>query len=119
MRIWHEELIPHLCRPHLLSLWREGLGAYSIITNHKKGYSNHPAVKEFEKCPMHLIERLAYVREEMLSRGYKPKPMPDFKGEMFDWLDEEKFYKPWQTLEEQIEVLRNKKCDCQLKIKSK
>ncbi|MHA2330232.1 MAG: pyrimidine dimer DNA glycosylase/endonuclease V, partial [Candidatus Hodarchaeales archaeon] len=43
MRIWDISLIEFLCDKHLLAVWREGLGAYSIITNNKKGYSKHPA----------------------------------------------------------------------------
>lgn len=108
MRIWHESLIPKLCRQHLLAMWREGLGAYSIITNNKKGYRNHPAVKEFENNHLELKNRLWAVRQEMLKRGYNPKPLPDARmrcdGKVI----------PWQTLEEQIEIIKYKKCDCKV-----
>lgn len=88
-------------------MWREGLGAYKVITENKKGYRNHPAVKEFEDNALELKNRLYFVRKEMLARGYHPKPLPDAPmthGKV----------KEWQTLEEQIEVLKNKHCQCLL-----
>lgn len=111
MRIWHEQLIPHLCQKHLCAMWREGLGCYKIITENKKGYRNHPAVKEFENYPGRLLYRLSQVREEMLKRGYHPKELPKIK-----WIGFEVTYTPvetpWQTLEEQIEILKAKNCKC-------
>ncbi len=109
MRIWHEKLIPLLCQKHLCAMWREGLGAYKIIIENKKGYRNHPAVKEFENNPADLYERLRLVREEMLARGYHPKELPAII------VCKPGLTKPWQSLEEQIEVLRGKKCKCQIK----
>ncbi len=64
--MWHEKLIPKLCRQHLLAMWREGLGIYSILSNNKKGYRNHPAVKEFEDSLGVLWFRLYAVRREMI-----------------------------------------------------
>lgn len=91
-------------------MWREILGAWEIISKHKKGYANHPAVKEFELCPGALYDRLQFVREEMLARGYHPK---EFYIE-----NENKLIrcwpKEWQTLEEQIEILKSKGCKCKV-----
>ncbi len=112
MRIWHEQLIPRLCRQHLLAMWREGLGAYSIITNGKKGYRNHPALKEFEGCPNLLAQRLQAVRAEMLRRGYHPKEAPiPIQAELGAELER---YHEWQSLEEQVERLKAKGCGCQV-----
>lgn len=90
-------------------MWREGLGCYKIITENKKGYRNHPATKEFEHNAVGLWNRLVSVREEMLKRGYHPKPMPETAP---------KEYKPiiysWQTLDEQIKVLKTKNCKCKV-----
>lgn len=113
MRIWHESLIPKLCQKHLCAMWREGLGAYKIITENKTGYRNHPAVKEFENHRNLLWERLMLVRREMLTRGYNPKPLPDFLA--IQDIFPPKEYKEWQTLEEQIEVLKSKNCNCKTK----
>lgn len=111
MRIWHEELIPYLCRQHLLAMWREGLGAYSIIVNSKKGYSNHPAVKEFNRSSFYLYLRLAAVRDEMIRRGYHPKDLPDLTITPREVTD---IPRPWQDLKTQIHILENKGCECQI-----
>lgn len=117
MRIWHEDLIPKLCRQHLLAMWREGLGCYSIIINNKKGFRNHPQVKEFEDCPLALKRRLALMRREMVDRRYNPKKLP-FDNSPEGFYDSpycsviEAHYKPWQSLEKQIEILKKKGCEC-------
>lgn len=110
MRIWHEQLIPKLCQKHLCAMWREGLGAYSIITENKKGYSNHPAVKEFKNAPEKLLIRLHKVRNEMLNRGYEPKMIDGYSlsKSLNETIEE------WQPLEQQIEILKSKKCKCNL-----
>lgn len=113
MRIWHEQLIPKLCQKHLCAMWRESLGAYAIITGQVDGgsYKNHPAVKEFWNYNGNLYERLELIREEMLKRGYHPKPMPEAYSPMIFTSHNES---EWQTLEQQIEVLKNKKCNCKI-----
>lgn len=109
MRIWHEQLIPKLCRQHLLACWREALGAYSIIVNNKKcSYSNHPATKEFTDNPFKLWKRLRIIRAEMLKRGYNPKPLPEMATPSNKEIQE------WQTLEEQIKHLKSKGCECKI-----
>lgn len=109
MRIWHEQLIPKLCQKHLCAVWREALGCYKIITEGKKGYINHPATQEFLNYPDQLFDRLALIREEMLRRGYHPKDLP-IQPEMPDaGLPDE-----WQTLEQQIEILKAKHCKCNI-----
>ena len=107
MRIWHKNLITKLCRHHLLAMWMEGLGCYSIIIKNKKGYCKHPAVLEYTQCPELLWEILNDVRKEMLTRGYKPKNLPELV--IKNGLKQE-----WQSLEKQIEILYNKKCGCKI-----
>lgn len=109
MRIWHEDLIPKLCQKHLCAMWREGLGCYKIIMENKIGYKNHPATIEFSLSPDSLWNRLLLVRKEMLKRGYHPKEMPEKPFNKFDL-----GVTPWQTLEEQIEVLKLKNCKCKI-----
>lgn len=111
MRIWHEELIPKLCQKHLCAMWREGLGCYKIVTCQVSGgsYKNHPAVKEFENDTIELIRRLCLVREEMLSRGYNPKEL-----KLDNIFTSSEVFKPWQTLEEQIEIIKKKGCKCKI-----
>lgn len=110
MRIWHAELIPKLCQKHLCAMWREGLGAYKIIIENKKGYRNHPAIKEFLNSPFTLAKRLLYVRNEMIKRGYHPKEVGFPLHEMWGMGE----CKEWQTLDEQIQVLKSKGCKCKI-----
>jgi hypothetical protein len=93
-------------------MWREGLGAYKIITENKKGYRNHPATQEFIDAPYELWRRLGLVREEMLKRKYHPKDMPKKPYPLS--VPEYEPIKEWQTLEEQIEILKAKGCKCDL-----
>jgi len=113
MRIWHEKIIPRLCSKHLVAVWREALGCYKIITENKKGYSNHPATIEFKDCPDKLYKRLELIRSEMLSRCYHPKDLP---AKCKDTNSEPK---EWQSLEEQLERLKEKRltiksCKCNI-----
>lgn len=111
MRIWHKSLIPNLCDKHLLAVWREGLGAYKIITENKNGYRNHLATQEYINCPELLHDQLSLIRQTMLIRGWKPKELPakiSYGGD----------FKEWQSLEEQIERLKKKNCKCVDKLKS-
>jgi len=110
MRIWHEQLIPYLCQKHLCGCWREGLGMMSILLEDKKAHRNYPATKEFEYSINYLWVRLNKVRNEMLRRGYHPKelPNPQYYKIVYSNLPP----KEWQTLEEQLEVLKSKKCKC-------
>lgn len=113
MRIWHESLIPLLCRQHLLAMWREGLGCYKIVTGQVDGgsYKNHPATKEFINAPYELMYRLFLVREEMIKRGYHPKEVKgvcSLAGINNDVTSE------WQSLDEQITILKAKGCQCSI-----
>lgn len=119
MRIWHQKLISKLCRQHLLAVWREGLGCYKIVCNPEiKGYRKHPAVKEFEYSPMILMERLELIRDEMISRGYHPKSLPGYPPAGIPWYDGgyigKHGYKPWQSYNKQLQLLKSKNCDCKI-----
>lgn len=105
MRIWHEQLVPKLCRQHLLALWRESLGCYKIITEGKSGYRNHPATQEFIDSPVALWNRLSVIRSEMLARGWNPKPLPKL-------VNKHGAVKERQSLNEQIARLKEKGCNC-------
>jgi uncharacterized protein (TIGR02328 family) len=107
MRIWHEDLIPGLCRQHLLAVWREALGAYKIITENKQGYRNHPATQEFIHSPELLHKRLRVIRNEMIRRGYHPKELPElvtFGGDI----------REWENKEQQINKIKSKNCNCKV-----
>ena len=121
MRIWHESLIPHLCRQHLLAMWREGLGCYKIVTGQVDGgsYKNHPATREFLQAKAHLWVVLKQLREEMIKRGYHPKSMPrkPYYNMTFIRFCREEDYRnkyQWQSLEKQIEIIKAKGCQCKV-----
>lgn len=114
MRIWHEQLIPKLCQKHLCGMNREMRGAYNIIANYwqtkeKRGYFNHPATQEFLYCPNRLYGVMQSVVEEMKKRGYHPSPLPE-KSIINGGFDG--YFMEWQSLDEQIKILRFKGCKC-------
>jgi hypothetical protein len=89
-------------------MWREGLGLYSILTNNKSGYENHPQTKEFRGNIAELSNRLLMVRNEMLKRGYNPKEVN------FKFPESGNGYIRWQSLEDQVEILKEKGCECNI-----
>lgn len=119
MRIWHEKLIHHLCRQHLLACWREGLGCLNILLKGKEGYRNHPQVVMYENHIDDLLYILKRIRIEMLFRGYKPRKIINEDNELLrKYPYSSTDLKEWQTLEEQIDVLKSKKCSCYGSIKN-
>jgi hypothetical protein len=121
MRIWNEQLIPHLCRQHLLAQWRESLGCYKIVTGQVDGgsYYKHPMTKEFILSPMVLFDILRRTREEMLKRGYNPKELPncivDPDDSLVTIMEAEQRYREineYQTVDEQIAIIKQKGCKC-------
>ena len=91
-------------------MWREGLGAYKIIIEGKQGYRNHPATQEYINAPHALYGVLALVRDEMLKRGYHPKEMP-VQPQISTNIEN---IKPWQSIEEQLAILKAKGCKCEV-----
>jgi len=70
MRIW--DIHPkHLCRNHLLGEHRELHAIWSILTNDKKGYKNHPETKRWENKLAALYGRHEQLVTEMAKRGYR------------------------------------------------
>lgn len=110
MRLWHTELVPKLCQKHLCAMWREGLGCWAIVRGNKQGYRNHPATKEWIGDDLGLYMRLCHVRCEMLRRGYNPKHIPCTHIEFLRLTGVQN--PEWQTLEQQIEILKAKGCKC-------
>ena len=114
MRVWHKNLIPQLCNMHLVALWREARIMFYGIINDKPGWRNHPARKEFENCPDKLWDRMMLVKNEADKRGlnFKAPIPPRPKESGIEPIE-------WQSLEEQIEILKQKskdieRCKCRL-----
>lgn len=107
MRIW--DLPPsQLCRVHLLGEHRELHALWTIITQDKSGYKNHPETKRWVGKLRALYNRHEALAEEMKKRGYNHKSPLDKtlatgSGEQDVFL---------HTNEEQKELLKEKPCTC-------
>lgn len=112
MRIWNEISPEKLCREHLLAEHREALCIWSVITNDKKGYSNHPEVLRYKFNLGALWMRHNKIIKEAKNRGYNFKDLPNWlvylnMQPIVTYLEPE----PWDN---QIETLKNKKCGCKI-----
>lgn len=107
MRIW--DINPkYLCREHLLGEHRELHAVWSILTKNKKGYRNHPEVLRWrDKLPA-LYKRHEKEVKEMMARGYNHySPLSKEKGSFI----QKQFI---NSIKEQKEILKNKKCNCKI-----
>ncbi|MFA5014000.1 MAG: pyrimidine dimer DNA glycosylase/endonuclease V [Actinomycetota bacterium] len=110
MTIWHEKLIPKLCRQHLLASWKEARQVYLVIINQEE--SNYPQVKEFQYHLNRLIWIMYCFRRELIARGYHPKRIHDC--DEYPLVKDWNSYRRQQSLHEQIEALRLEKCECEI-----
>lgn len=109
MRVW--DVSPEiLCRQHLLGEHRELHGLWNILVEGKQGYSRHPETRRWEGKLAALYARHEALVAEMTGRGYRHHSPLDpglATGE------------PIQTafidrLDTQVELLRQKGCDCRV-----
>ncbi len=107
MRIWD---IPakKLCRNHLLGEHSELHGIWSILTQGKKGFSNHPEVLRWSGKLKALYLRHQELVEEMQARGYRHNSPLDV--ELATGNEQQDEYV--DSYEEQVRILNNKGCDC-------
>ena len=107
MRIW--DIPPKkLCRNHLLGEHNELHAMWNILTQGKKGYSNHPETKRWQGKLRALYMIHEGIVKEMISRGYNHKSPLD-KSLAVGRSVQNSFVDP---VERQIEILRQKGCDC-------
>lgn len=70
MRVW--DLPPSsLCRKHLLAQHNEIHGLWTVITQDRSGYANHPETLRWRGRLRALFARHEATAAEMLSRGYR------------------------------------------------
>ncbi len=69
MRIW-DVSVNKLCRQHLLGEHAELHCLFSIISNKKKGFANHPETKRWRGKLAALYKRHEQQIKEMKKRGY-------------------------------------------------
>ena len=109
MRIW--DLSPDiLCRKHLLAEHRELHAIWSILTQGKKGYSQHPETRRWRGKLHALYLRHQDLVGEMTRRGYKHQSPLDIRlasgeAEQREFVDHP---------ETQKKILRRKKCGCRV-----
>jgi len=107
MRIW--DISPErLCRNHLLGEHSELHAVWSILTQDKRGYANHPEVLRWKGKLKALYLKHDEIVEEMRRRGYQHKSPLDSAlatgGEQQDTFVD--------SPEKQIGILQDKGCDC-------
>lgn len=110
MRIW--DIDPsRLCRQHLLGEHRELHGCWNILTQNKTGYSKHPETKRWVgRLPALRLRHEALVAE-MQRRGYNHKSPLVSEVEPSGLDIQDQFV---DTPEDQIELLRQKGCECRV-----
>jgi hypothetical protein len=109
MRIW--DLPPEkLCRNHLLGEHSELHALWAILTQGKKGFSNHPETRRWRGKLKALYARHEKLAEAMKARGYKhrsPLPVECATGES----KQTEFVDP---PDEQVRILRSRGCKCRV-----
>lgn len=107
MRIWD---IPttQLCRQHLLGEHRELHAMWTILTTDKKGYRKHPETLRWEHKLAALYNRHEEEVQEIEKRNYNHQSPLDKKLAKGKVTQDEML----NSIEEQIVLLKNKKCDC-------
>ena len=107
MRIW--DIQPRkLCRKHLLGEHCELHALWSILTQGRKGYANHPETKRWRGKLRALYLRHEELVGEMHRRGYQHNsPLDDGlaagENRQTEFVD---------SIQEQVQALREKGCGC-------
>lgn len=109
MRIWDLEPAV-LCKNHLLGEHRELHALWTIISQNKKGYSKHPETLRWVGKLKALYLRHESLVKEMQNRGYKHLSPLDKTLAVGSAIQDEFVH----SKEEQIEILRNKNCNCKV-----
>lgn len=110
MRIWD---IPckNLCNKHLLGEHRELHAIWTYLTTDKGGsYKKHPETLRWKGRLGLLSDRHIEQVLEMKNRGWKHNSI--LKGNKTKYGNVNKVY--WQTVEQQVEILKNKGCNCKI-----
>jgi hypothetical protein len=109
MRIW--DIPPEkLCRRHLLGEHAELHGIWTIITEDRKGYANHPEVLRWRGKLKALYNKHQRIVDELLERGYRHNSPLD--PELATGAEEQDTFV--DSPEKQVRILRSKGCDCRV-----
>ena len=107
MRIWDIQT-SKLCRNHLLGEHRELHALWSILTQGRKGYANHPETRRWRGKLRALYLRHEELVSEMHRRGYRHNSPLDTGLAV----GEDKQTELVDSIQEQIQALREKGCGC-------
>ena len=109
MRVW--DIPPKkLCRNHLLGEHREIHALWSILINNKKGYAKHPETLRWIGKLTALYNRHEKIVNEMKIRNFNHKSPLEKTKATGDEIQNEFV----NTIEEQIQLLRKKRCKCKV-----
>ena len=109
MRIW--DIDPsRLCRNHLLGEHRELHAMWSIITSNKSGYASHPETVRWRGKLTAMYIRHECLVKEMSRRGYNHSSPLDKRKATGSRIQT----KYVNTIAEQIQILKNKGCECRV-----
>ena len=114
MRIW-DIPIDKLCDNHLLGEHRELHAIWSILTNNKKGYSYHPETLRWKGKLKALYLRHEKQIKEMHKRGFNHNSPLEKKLAIGNGIQTQLV----DSLQKQIQILKNKNCKCQVKYQQK
>jgi hypothetical protein len=107
MRIW--DILPEkLCRNHLLGEHRELHAIWSILIHNKKGYAHHPEILRWKGKQKAIYLRHEQLVQEMVHRGYRHHSQLEITFATGDTQQDDFI----NSYEEQVYLLRNKKCEC-------
>jgi len=109
MRIW--DIPPEkLCRQHLLGEHRELHAIWVILTQKKRGYAKHPETIRWRGKLKALYLRHQGLVQEMKKRGYQHgSPLPKELA-----IGSARQTSAVNSYEEQVSILRDKACPCQV-----
>jgi len=109
MRIW--DILPKkLCRNHLLGEHRELHAIWSVLTKNKRGYSQHPETLRWKGKLAALYLRHNMIIKEMASRGYRHNS--NLNQRFAIGVNKQLIF--LASRKQQVEILKNKKCDCKV-----
>ena len=109
MRIW--DIPPRkLCRNHLLGEHRELHAMWTVITEHKKGYSLHPETIRWKGKLKALYSRHEELVSEMIHRGYSHHSPLDKRKATGTSIQDTFIDSPYR----QIQILKQKDCNCRI-----
>ena len=109
MRIW--DVPPgRLCRNHLIGEHAELHAVWSVLTQGKSGYANHPETQRWKGKLKALYSRHEQLVAEMENRRYKHKSPLEAELAVGDESQDEYVNPP----DEQMRMLAGKGCGCSL-----